>query len=228
MANLTPKQEKFCIEYLKSGNASEAYRLSYNAKKMSEQVINNEAKKLVDNHKIAVRLEELRKPVIQKTQLTLERVIVENMNVAFFDIRTILDDDGAVKPVNEWPAAAGAAIASMEVLEQYEGSGKDRVFVGYLKKIKLVDKGGALDRLMKHLGGYEQDNKQKSNAMQEFYKMISGGSLPVVRDVNNTNLIEQNAEHVIDAQIIESTPINIASLKPVKVKPAKNKILGRD
>jgi phage terminase small subunit len=228
MANLTPKQEKFCIEYLKSGNASAAYRLSYNAKKMSEQVINNEAKKLIDNHKIAVRLDELRKPVVQKTQLTLERVIIENMNVAFFDIRTILDDDGAVKPVNEWPAAAGAAIASVEVLEQYEGSGKERVFVGYLKKIKLVDKGGALDRLMKHLGGYEQDNKQKSNAMQEFYNMISGNSLPVVHDVKGANLIEQGREQVIEAQIIETNPVNIASLKPVKSKPAKKLNLGRD
>lgn len=222
MANLTPKQEKFCIEYLKSGNASAAYRLSYNAKKMSEQVINNEAKKLIDNHKIAVRLDELRKPVVEKAQLSLERVIIENMNVAFFDIRTILDDDGAVKPVNEWPAAAGAAIASMEVLEQYEGSGKDRVFVGYLKKIKLVDKGGALDRLMKHLGGYEQDNKQKGNALQDFYKAISGGSLPIAHDIEG---------EVIENDVIQS-PDQLKIAEPAK-KPANKKTLigvnnGRD
>lgn len=222
MVNLTPKQEKFCIAYLETGNASGAYRLSYNAKKMSEQVINNEAKKLIDNPKIAVRLEELRKPVVEKTQLTLERVIVENMNVAFFDIRTILDDDGAVKPVSEWPAAAGAAISSMEILEQYEGSGKDRVSVGYLKKIKLVDKGGALDRLMKHLGGYEQDNKQKGNALQDFYKAISGGSLPIVQDVEG---------EVIENDVIQSSePVKVA--EPAK-KPANKKALigvnnGRD
>lgn len=228
MANLTPKQEKFCIEYLKSGNASAAYRLVYSCEKMKQATITVKASELLSSGNISVRIDELRKPVIAKTQLNLERVIVENMNVAFFDIRTILCDDGVVKPVNEWPAAAGAAISSMEVLEQYEGSGKDRVFVGYLKKIKLVDKGGALDRLMKHLGGYEQDNKQKSNAMQEFYNMISGGSLPVVRDVKGTNLIEQGREQVIEAQIIETNPVNIASLKPVKSKPAKKLNLGRD
>lgn len=214
MVNLTPKQENFCIEYLKSGNASDAYRRSYNAKKMSAKVIANRASELLDNGDITVRLEELKKPVIEKTQLTLERVILENMNVAFFDIRTILDNDGAVKPVNEWPPEAGAAISSIEVLEQYEGSGKDRVFVGYLKKVKLVEKGAALDRLMKHLGGYEQDNKQKGNALQDFYNKISGGSLPIVHDVEG---------EVIENEIRQ--PVEVK--KPAR-KPMIGAINGRD
>lgn len=214
MVNLTPKQENFCIEYLKSGNASDAYRRSYNAKKMSAKVIANRASELLDNGNIRVRLEELKKPVIEKTQLTLERVILENMNVAFFDIRTILDNDGAVKPVNEWPPEAGAAISSIEVLEQYEGSGKDRVFVGYLKKVKLVEKGAALDRLMKHLGGYEQDNKQKGNALQDFYNKISGGSLPIVHDVEG---------EVIENEITQ--PVEVK--KPAR-KPMIGAINGRD
>lgn len=214
MVNLTPKQENFCIEYLKSGNASDAYRRSYNAKKMSAKVIANRASELLDNGDITVRLEELKKPVIEKTQLTLERVILENMNVAFFDIRTILDNDGAVKPVNEWPPEAGAAISSIEVLEQYEGSGKDRVFVGYLKKVKLVEKGAALDRLMKHLGGYEQDNKQKGNALQDFYNKISGGSLPIVHDVEG---------EVIENEITQ--PVEVK--KPAR-KPMIGAINGRD
>ncbi|PPC98364.1 MAG: hypothetical protein CTY35_05430 [Methylotenera sp.] len=214
MVNLTPKQENFCIEYLKSGNASDAYRRSYNAKKMSAKVIANRASELLDNGDITVRLEDLKKPVIEKTQLTLERVILENMNVAFFDIRTILDNDGAVKPVNEWPPEAGAAISSIEVLEQYEGSGKDRVFVGYLKKVKLVEKGAALDRLMKHLGGYEQDNKQKGNALQDFYNKISGGSLPIVHDVEG---------EVIENEITQ--PVEVK--KPAR-KPMIGAINGRD
>lgn len=214
MVNLTPKQENFCIEYLKSGNASDAYRRSYNAKKMSAKVIANRASELLDNGDITVRLEELKKPVIEKTQLTLERVILENMNVAFFDIRTILDNDGAVKPVNEWPPEAGAAISSIEVLEQYEGSGKDRVFIGYLKKVKLVEKGAALDRLMKHLGGYEQDNKQKGNALQDFYNKISGGSLPIVHDVEG---------EVIENEITQ--PVEVK--KPAR-KPMIGAINGRD
>jgi phage terminase small subunit len=199
MIKLTIKQENFCIAYLETGNASEAYRRAFNTERMKPETINRNAKALIDDSKIATRIDDLRKPVLDKAQLDLERVIREDMCIAFFDIRTILNDDGAVKPVSEWPASAGAAISSMEVLEQYEGSGKDRVFVGYLKKIKLVDKGGALDRLMKHLGGYEQDNKQKGNALQDFYKAISGGSLPVVRDVSDVEIIKADPVKKLEA-----------------------------
>ena len=37
-------------------------------------------------------------------------------------------------------------------MEEYEGSGKDRVFIGYTKKFKLADKNTALTNAMRHLG----------------------------------------------------------------------------
>jgi len=183
---LTLKQENFCLAYIETGNASDAYKSAFNTERMKPETVNNNAYMLLKRSEIAARLEELKKPVIEKTQLTLERVLLENMNVAFFDIRTILDDDGAVKPISEWPPEAGAAISSIEVLEQYEGSGKDRVFVGYLKKVKLVEKGAALDRLMKHLGAYEKDNKQKTNPMLMLVQQLMGSSLPIA----SSNMID--------------------------------------
>lgn len=69
---LTPKQEKFCLEYLKTGNASEAYRLAYDIKKMKPETVNRTAKALLDNRKIATRIDELRKPAIKEAQLTFE------------------------------------------------------------------------------------------------------------------------------------------------------------
>jgi phage terminase small subunit len=185
---LTLKQENFCLAYIETGNASEAYRRAFNTERMKPETVNNKAYAMLKVGEIRARLDAYKKPVIEKTQLRLERVILENMNVAFFDIRTILDNDGAVKPVNEWPPEAGAAISSIEVLEQYEGSGKDRVFVGYLKKVRLVEKGGALDRLMKHLGAYEKDNKQKeNNPMFLFMQQLMGTALPVA---SNPHLID--------------------------------------
>ncbi len=49
---LTPKQEKFCLAYLETGNASEAYRRAYNAAKMKAATVNRNAKALLDNTKI--------------------------------------------------------------------------------------------------------------------------------------------------------------------------------
>lgn len=56
---LTPKQEKFCQEYIQCGNASEAYRRAYNSENMKSDTINRRAKELMDNGKIKARLQEL-------------------------------------------------------------------------------------------------------------------------------------------------------------------------
>ena len=69
---MTPKQEAFCLAYLKTGNASQAYREAYDSKAMKPGTINRKAKDLIDNGKIAARLDELRKPIIEKAQITLE------------------------------------------------------------------------------------------------------------------------------------------------------------
>lgn len=74
---LTPKQENFCLAYLETGNASEAYRRSYDAENMTPESVNRKAKELIDNGKITARLEELRAPVIAKAQLTVEDLLAE-------------------------------------------------------------------------------------------------------------------------------------------------------
>lgn len=74
---LTPKQEKFCLAYLETGNASEAYRRAYAAENMKPESVNRLAKAQLDNVKIASRLEELRAPIIAKTQLTVEDLLAE-------------------------------------------------------------------------------------------------------------------------------------------------------
>lgn len=70
---LTIKEDNFCLEYVKSGNASEAYRLAYNVSKMSEAAINVEACNMLKKPNISLRIEQLRKPVVEAAQLTLEK-----------------------------------------------------------------------------------------------------------------------------------------------------------
>ena len=45
--NLTPKQERFCQLYIELGNASEAYRQSYDADSMAEPTVNTKASELL-------------------------------------------------------------------------------------------------------------------------------------------------------------------------------------
>jgi phage terminase small subunit len=69
---MTQKQESFCLAYIETGNATEAYRRAYNTNGMKPETINRAAKELFDNPKITARLNELRAPVIEAAQLTLE------------------------------------------------------------------------------------------------------------------------------------------------------------
>lgn len=70
--SLTMKQEAFCLAYMETMNASEAYRRAYNAGNMAEATIWRKANELVKNGKVTARIEELRQPVIEQAQLTLE------------------------------------------------------------------------------------------------------------------------------------------------------------
>ena len=75
MSKLTQKQEGFCLSYISSGNASKAYRENYDCSKMKEATINRNAKALLDNNKIATRLEELNKAAVTEAVMTRQEAL---------------------------------------------------------------------------------------------------------------------------------------------------------
>lgn len=74
---LTIKQEKFCQLYVEKGNASEAYRAAYNADNMKKETVNRNAKSLIDNNKIATRIDELKKKIEKRHDITVDSLIKE-------------------------------------------------------------------------------------------------------------------------------------------------------
>lgn len=75
--NLTPKQEDFCRYYIETGNASEAYRKAYDCERMKPDSINRLAFALMNNVKIASRLEELRAEIARRHEVTEDSLIAE-------------------------------------------------------------------------------------------------------------------------------------------------------
>ena len=69
---LTQKQQRFCSEYVKCGNAAEAYRRAYRAEKMKPATVQNNAYKLMCNNEIATTLQGLRDAAAKEAQVTLE------------------------------------------------------------------------------------------------------------------------------------------------------------
>ena len=72
---LTPKQEKFCQLYIELGNASEAYRQSYDCQDMKSESINRLAKKELDKIKIRSRVDVLQQEHRQRHTLTITTVV---------------------------------------------------------------------------------------------------------------------------------------------------------
>jgi phage terminase small subunit len=152
MTRLTVKQEKFCQKYVETGNASEAYRQSYDCENSNESTICNEAYLLLQNPDITLRVEELTDLALKRHSITVDKIVVEYAKIAFLDINQIFYPDGTMRPVNEIEPDARAAIAGIEIEEIYDGRGEGRSVIGQLKKVKISDKKGALDSLGKYLG----------------------------------------------------------------------------
>ena len=73
----TQKKEDFCLAFLETGNASEAYRSAYDAENMKPETIAKRASELMSDGYVTGRLAELRAPIIAKAQLTVEDLLRE-------------------------------------------------------------------------------------------------------------------------------------------------------
>jgi len=97
MANLTPKQEAFCLAYIETGNASEAYRRAYDTENMKSETINRNAKALLDNSKIATRV------------ASVQQIAAERALVSVISLTEELEEARALALAEGQPSAAVSA-----------------------------------------------------------------------------------------------------------------------
>lgn len=88
---LTPKQEAFCLVYLKTGNASEAYRQAYNAANMKPDSINVNASKLLASAKVALRLSELNRAAVTDAVMTRQEALERLSSFARTDLVDLVE-----------------------------------------------------------------------------------------------------------------------------------------
>ncbi|MEY0837352.1 terminase small subunit [Providencia alcalifaciens] len=119
---LTTKQENFCLAYIETGNASEAYRTAYNASKMKPESINRKAKELLDNGKITARVSELQQDVRTKHDITVMKLL-EELEAA------------RLKALNADTPQASAAVAA--TMGKARLTGLDKVLVDLTANVKV-------------------------------------------------------------------------------------------
>ena len=148
MGNLTPRMRRFIDEYLVDLNATQAaLRAGYSPKTAKQIATENLSKPIIQQAIQAAQGERS-----TRTEITQDLVLRELARLAFMDPRKFFHPDGSPIPIQDLDADTAACLAGLEVLEQYDGSGEERRFVGYLKKYRLTDKLGAITQCMKHLG----------------------------------------------------------------------------
>lgn len=148
MSKLTAKQAAFVAEYLVDLNATQAaIRAGYSAR-TARQI----GHRLLTEVDIQAAIAEAQKARSQRLEITADRVLLELARLAFFDPRKLLNADGTPKALHELDDDTAAAIAGLDVLEEFDGSGEDRVQIGVVKKYKIADKNTALTNAMRHLG----------------------------------------------------------------------------
>lgn len=73
----TDKMELFCLSYVETGNASEAYRQSYNTANMADKTAQREGYNLLQNPLVQARIEELRIKVMERHEITVDTLLAE-------------------------------------------------------------------------------------------------------------------------------------------------------
>lgn len=156
MANLTPKQQRFVEEYLIDLNATQAaIRAGYSEKTANEIGAENLAKP-----SIAKAIQDALKERSERVQIDADYVLKRLVEIDQMDVLDIMDDDGNVKPLRDWPKIWRQYISNIETISMDDGE-------GWLKKIKWPDKVKNLELIGKHVSvGAFKDKIEHSGQLE--------------------------------------------------------------
>ena len=146
--DLTPKQKRFCEEYIKDCNATQSYiRAGY---QVSERVAQAAAGRMLSIGKIQAYIQELQKARSSRTEIDADRVLLEFARIAFSDIKNVLSfNEGSVtiKDSKDLSSDVTAALDSIEctIVETEAGS---RTAI----KVRMHSKLTALSAIAKLIG----------------------------------------------------------------------------
>ncbi|WP_370372544.1 terminase small subunit [Henriciella pelagia] len=147
---LTPKQERFCREYVIDHNGKQAaIRTGY-----AERSAEVQASRLLSNDKVREFIAGLEEKATEKLEITKDRIMQEYARIGFSDPRKFLTAGGGIIDPRDWDDDTAAAVASFELVARHDDE-KDSKTLEYVHKIKTWDKLKALDAMGKHLGMFD-------------------------------------------------------------------------
>lgn len=158
VGHLNVNEQRFVEDYMQDCNAKRAYI----AHVINSNPMGTRAKTMLARPNVKKIITQKKEEFKKEFNVTPERTLKEYVAIAMANVRDVFtwEEDGQIsmKPVEELTPEQTAAIAEIQFRHDYKGN-KD-----YIAKVKFHNKNTALEALSRHLGLFEQDNKQKSTA----------------------------------------------------------------
>lgn len=155
MRKLTNKQKLFVKEYLIDLNATQAaIRAGYSVR--SASFIGME---LLNKTIVADAIQKAMDKRTERTQINADYVLNRLVEIDQLDIADILNDDGKVLPIKEWPQVWRQSISAVDVQGLLSNEGD--IAASIVKKIKWPDKLKNLELLGKHVAVSAFNEKQE-------------------------------------------------------------------
>lgn len=142
---MTPKQEIFCLEYLKDFNATRSYRVAYPNIK-NDAVAGSAGERLLKKVEISAYIAEKRAEIAKKLEIDATWVLQR--------FKDISDRSMQAVPVMKFDPVD-------KCMKQVQEENEDGKMVG----VYMFDSAGAnkaTENIGKHIGFYEKDNGQKT------------------------------------------------------------------
>jgi phage terminase small subunit len=169
--SLNHRQRRFAIAYAyNAGNGTQAaIEAGY-----AEAGADVTASRLLDDPRVQALIEEHREHIQRRTEITADRVLSELHAMATVNLSDLVDADGNLRPLHTLPRHVSAAITGMKVVVKHQPgqSLAQPLPIERIHDIKL-DKGQALDKLMRHLGLFERDNRQQQGGLAEALERLA-------------------------------------------------------
>ena len=154
MPNLTPKQLRFCEEYLVDLNATQAaLRTGY-----SKNTANEQGSRLLANVKIQAYISDLKAQRSKRTEISADRILRELAIVGLSDIRHYFENGWEVRDIDDIPDVQSKAIQKVKKKTRttIKGRGDDQTTETITEvEIGLYDKLSALEKIGRHTSFFE-------------------------------------------------------------------------
>lgn len=132
------------------------------------------AHRLFNRPEVMAMIADRAEQVVLDAQLSTERWSKEMACIGHFDPRELYDKDGNLIPIHLLPEHVARAIAAVEVERETvrDKKGAIKTVTDDTVKMKFWDKNAALANIGKHLGLFEQDNRQRTNPIQVVVQLV--------------------------------------------------------